>query len=174
MHTLRPVSYACFLGAQWVIPWKNSWHMLSCTWRNLIGKNRLVSHGFKTLFSLSIFAWFLFSLKLYTMEKEMANHSSILAWRIPWTGEPGGLRSMGLRRVRGEWKPSPCYVNRKDLANADEAGTCLYIFRMLTLNKLKLFWKDDKNILSIIGGTWIIGFWCLHQTFSKTKILLFS
>ena len=30
---------------------------------------------------------------------EMATHSSILAWRIPWTGEPGGLLSMGSRRV---------------------------------------------------------------------------
>jgi len=29
------------------------------------------------------------------VEKEMATHSSILAWRIPWTGEPGGLQSMG-------------------------------------------------------------------------------
>ena len=32
-------------------------------------------------------------------EKEMATHSSILAWRIPWTEEPGGLQSMGLQRV---------------------------------------------------------------------------
>ena len=32
-------------------------------------------------------------------EKEMATHSSILAWRIPWTGEPGGLQSMGSQRV---------------------------------------------------------------------------
>ena len=30
------------------------------------------------------------------LEKEMATHSSILAWGIPWTGEPGGLQSMGL------------------------------------------------------------------------------
>ena len=30
----------------------------------------------------------------------MATHSSILAWRIPWTEEPGGLQSMGLQRVR--------------------------------------------------------------------------
>ena len=34
------------------------------------------------------------------LEKEMATHSSILAWRIPWTGEPGGLLSMGSHRVR--------------------------------------------------------------------------
>ena len=32
-----------------------------------------------------------------TLEKEMATHSSILAWRIPWTEEPGGLQSMGLQ-----------------------------------------------------------------------------
>ena len=33
------------------------------------------------------------------LEQEMAPHSSILAWRIPWTEEPGGLQSMGLQRV---------------------------------------------------------------------------
>ena len=34
------------------------------------------------------------------LEKEMATHSSTLAWEIPWTEEPGGLQSMGSRRVR--------------------------------------------------------------------------
>ena len=34
------------------------------------------------------------------LEKGMATHSSILAWRVPWTEEPGGLQSMGLQRVR--------------------------------------------------------------------------
>ena len=34
------------------------------------------------------------------LEKEMATHSSILAWRILWTEEPGGLQSIGLQRVR--------------------------------------------------------------------------
>ena len=33
------------------------------------------------------------------LEKEMATHSSILAWKISWTEEPGGLQSMGLQRV---------------------------------------------------------------------------
>ena len=33
------------------------------------------------------------------LEEEMATHSSILAWRIPWTEEPGGLQSTGLQRV---------------------------------------------------------------------------
>ena len=34
-----------------------------------------------------------------SLEQVMATHSSILAWRIPWTEEPGGLQSMGLQRV---------------------------------------------------------------------------
>ena len=34
-----------------------------------------------------------------TLEKGMATHSSILPWKIPWTEEPGGLRSMGLQKV---------------------------------------------------------------------------
>ena len=34
------------------------------------------------------------------LEKEMATHSSILAWKIPWAEEPGGLQSMGQQRVR--------------------------------------------------------------------------
>ena len=35
-----------------------------------------------------------------SLEKRMAAHSRIIAWRIPWTEEPGGLQSMGLQRVR--------------------------------------------------------------------------
>ena len=40
------------------------------------------------------------------LEKEMAIHSSILAWKIPWTEEPGRLQSMGSRRVRHNWATS--------------------------------------------------------------------
>ena len=34
------------------------------------------------------------------LEKEMATHSCVLAWEVPWTGEPGRLQSMGLHRIR--------------------------------------------------------------------------
>ena len=40
------------------------------------------------------------------LEKEMATHSSILAWRIPWTEEPGGLQSTGSQRVGHDWATS--------------------------------------------------------------------
>ena len=40
------------------------------------------------------------------LEKEMATHSSTLAWRIPWREDPGGLQSMGSQRVRHDWAAS--------------------------------------------------------------------
>ena len=43
---------------------------------------------------------FTFTFHFHPLEKEMATHSSILAWTIPLTGEPGGLPSMGSHRVR--------------------------------------------------------------------------
>ena len=44
-----------------------------------------------------------FTFHFHALEKEMATHSSVLAWRIPGTGEPGGLPSMGSHRVRHDW-----------------------------------------------------------------------
>ena len=43
---------------------------------------------------------FTFTFHFHALGKEMATHSSVLAWRIPGTGEPGGLPSMGSHRVR--------------------------------------------------------------------------
>ena len=42
---------------------------------------------------------FTFTFHFHALEKEMATHSSVLAWRIPGTGEPGGLQTMGPQRV---------------------------------------------------------------------------
>ena len=46
---------------------------------------------------------FTFTSHFHALEKEMATHSSVLAWRIPETGEPGGLPSMGSHRVGHDW-----------------------------------------------------------------------
>ena len=43
--------------------------------------------------------WVQFLVQEYPLEEEMATHSSILAWRVPWTEETGGLQSMGSQRV---------------------------------------------------------------------------
>ena len=49
------------------------------------------------------------------LEKEMATHSSILAWRIPWTEEPGGLKSTGSQRVGHDWMTSLIVIWTKSL-----------------------------------------------------------
>ena len=49
---------------------------------------------------------FTFTFHCHALEKEMATHSSVLAWRIPGTGEPGGLLSMGSLRVGHDWATS--------------------------------------------------------------------
>ena len=46
---------------------------------------------------------FTFTFHFHALEKEMATHSSVLAWRIPGMGKPGGLPSMGLHRVGHNW-----------------------------------------------------------------------
>ena len=46
---------------------------------------------------------FPFTFHFHALENEMATHSSVLAWRIPGTGEPGGLPSMGSHRVGHDW-----------------------------------------------------------------------
>ena len=60
---------------------------------------------------------FTFTFHFPALEKEMATHSSVLAWRIPGTGAPGGLPSVGSHRVGHDWS---------DLAAA--AATCFWIF----------------------------------------------
>ena len=54
-------------------------------------------HGIAT--SRTRLSDFTFTFHFHALEKEMATHSSVLAWRIPGTGEPGGLPSMGSHRV---------------------------------------------------------------------------
>ena len=50
---------------------------------------------------------FTFTFHFHALEKEMATHSSVLAWRIPGLGKPGGLPSMGLHRVGHDWNDLP-------------------------------------------------------------------
>ena len=47
--------------------------------------------------------WFTFTFYFHALEKEMATHSSVFAWRIPGMGEPSGLPSMGSHRVGHDW-----------------------------------------------------------------------
>ena len=80
-----------------------------------------------------------FAFYFHALEKEMATHSSILAWRIPGTGEPGGLLSMGSHRVGHDWS---------DLASASAASICtIYDKSFLGYTLLSLwFWFEFSYI----------------------------
>jgi len=56
---------------------------------------------------------FTFTFHFHALEKEMATHSSVLAWRIPGTGEPGGLPSVGSHRVGHDWSDFAAAYNLK-------------------------------------------------------------
>ena len=100
--------------ATWVNPWncpgnnlcslgEKQWHPTpvllpgkSHGWRSLVGCNGVAK-------SRTQLSDFIFTFHFHALEKEMATHFSILAWRIPGMGEPGGLPSMGLHRVGYDW-----------------------------------------------------------------------
>ena len=104
------------------------------------------------------------------LEKEMATHSSVLAWRIPGTGEPGVLPSMGSHRVGHNWS---------DLATA-AAAAALHIrwpkywsFSISPSNEYSVlisFRIDWFNLLAVQGNLKIL----LQHHYSKTQILWHS
>ena len=111
------------------------------------------------------------------LEKEMATHSSILAWEIPWREEPGGQQSMGLRRVRHDWATKQQQLSLKK-QNKTKQNTCSRICNMNCLNvhhwmKLQpdpnkrrgdisalLLIKVALNLLYILG-IWPLPFFCV-------------
>ena len=74
-------------------------HSSTLAWKNpLDGGARWASvHGVAK--SQTQLSYFTFTFHFHALEKEMATHSSVLAWRIPGKGEPGGLPSMGSHRA---------------------------------------------------------------------------
>ena len=72
------------------------------------------------------------------LEKEMATHSSILAWKIPWTEEPGRLQSMGSQRVGHDWETSLCFTSLHFTLDQSTSLSCH--FRYLSIITLFFFW----------------------------------
>ena len=97
------------------VGWRRQWHPTpvllpgkSHEWRSMVA----AVHGVaKSRTRLSDFT---FTFHFHALEKEMAAHSSVLAWRIPGTGEPGGLLSMGSHRVGHDWSDLAAAAAAKD------------------------------------------------------------
>ena len=134
---------------------------------------------------------FTLTFHFHALEKEMATHSSVLSWRIPGTGEPGGLLSMGSHKVRHSWSDlaAAAAVNSmgKDCLNVDH-GTggdthgckgcklsqrnwlierCSSKMRWTVLIKMiqgLLWWPSGLRICLPMQGTWV---WSLVR---ETKI----
>ena len=98
---------------------------------------------------------FTFTFHFHSLEKEMATHSSVLAWRIPRMGEPGRLLSLGLHRVGQDWS---------DLAAAAA-------FPILLFSSISLHWSLRKAFLSLLAILWNSAFRWLYLSFSP---LLFT
>ena len=93
-----------FIGSSW---WRRQWHptpVLLPGQSHHRGAWWAAVHGVTR--SQTRLSDFTFTFHFHALEKEMATHSSVLAWRIPETGEPGGLPSMGLHRVGHDWSDS--------------------------------------------------------------------
>ena len=66
---------------------------------------------------------FTFTFLFHALEKEMSTHSSVLVWRIPGTGEPGGLPSLGSLRVGFDWSDLAAAVFHSEKAMAPHSST---------------------------------------------------
>ena len=105
------------------------------------------------------------------LEEDMATHFSILAWRIPWTEEPGGLQSMGLQRVQHDWATTKItqllfffYLILKQISNILSFPACVLLI-LFTVCFILLECELDEGsdfIYFLIEG------WLLY------RILLFS
>ena len=77
-------------------------------------------------------------------EKEMVTHSSILAWRIPWTEEPGRLQSTGSQRVRHDWATSLHFISLHFIIS--------WTWRLICAPPLFEKKQKTKNIILCIKG----------------------
>ena len=89
---------------------------------------------------------FTFTFHFHALEQEMTTHSSVLAWRIPGTGEPGGLPSMGLHRVGRDWSDLSEKRNPLTLLMGMQTSTATMENSVRFLKKLEIELPYDPAI----------------------------
>ena len=105
------------------------------------------------------------------MEKAVAPHSSTLAWKIPWTEEPGGLQSMGSLRVghdwaislslftfmhwRRKWQPTPVFLPGESQGQRILVGCCLWGHTELDTTEVTYQQQGHFEINQVVrGASW--------------------
>ena len=102
---------------------------------------------------------FPFTFHFHALEKEMATHSSVLAWRIPGRGEPGGLPSMGSHRVRHDWS---------DLAAAAvSTDNCFFMGKPMEQER-----NTDKNAINKDKNFWPVVTYLLYTLLFSSALNL--
>ena len=94
---------------------------------------------------------FTFTFHFHALEKEMATHSSILAWRVPGTEEPGGLPSLGSHRVRHDWSNLAAAAASFSGSSAGKESACVQETRVQSLGWGKSPEKEMANHSSILA-----------------------
>ena len=111
----------------------------------------------KHIFFISMFA---FRYYLYVTEKEMATSSSILAWKIPWMEEPGGLQSTGSQRVGHDWATSLHSLHTLSLEKEMATHSSFLAWRIP--------WTEEP------GGPWSMGSQRVGQNWSDWAHYLYE
>ena len=133
---------------------------------------------------------FTFTFHVHALEKEMTTHSSVLAWRIPGTGEPNGLPSMGSHRFGHDWSDltaagermgtisgwnidSHCSYQDSLLKKKNTSQFPVYLWSISRILKQFVFWWFCP-ILSLLLGErthWAPHFWKPHLQWKRFLIL---
>ena len=99
---------------------------------------------------------FTLTFPFHALEKEMATHSSVFAWRIPRTGEPGGLPSMGSHRVGHDWSDLAAENNTESIQQME---LCMQIYFLWPSQHFKI-WISCKHLIArrFHIKIWVLGF----------------
>ena len=124
-------------------------------WRSLVGCSPWVAKSWPRLSD------FTSTFHFHALEKEMATHSSVLAWRVPGTGKPGGLPSMGSHRVGHDWSDLAVinftnlnwnWCQRPQIGTSPEVFKHTWIYIFLQKQKHPQTLSLPLLLISLLGG----------------------
>ena len=165
----------------WIYPlgsFANSWSSLHSNYSTLPFHDlvRMFQHHRNTLclHLLTLFCSYFFLPGIISLCLLMAPHSSILAWRIPWTEEPGRLQSVGLRRVwhdwatslslfismhwRRKWQPTPVFLPGESQGQRSMVGCCLWGRTESDMTEVTLQQQQQQSRIIVIPLVFLVMF----------------